>query len=222
MMSAAPGPNARRRNWTARDMARIKPLVFLLGLYPLLRWVWLGFTGGLGANPPEFLIRSSGIWALVALVLTLSITPVRRLIGQPILLRLRRMLGLFAFFYTFLHVLAWAFWERDGSLAFMWEDVLQRDFVTVGTLAFLPMAALAITSTQGWMRRLGRSWQTLHRSVYIIACLSVWHFWLVRSGKNDFAEPYLYGAILAILLLARLWHKGRLSPARIFPPDVTR
>src|SRR5690606_34166668 len=158
---------ASRRNWTAQDVARAKPLVFLLGLYPLLRWVWLGFSDGLGANPPEFLIRSSGIWALVALGATLAVTPLRRLIAQPALVRLRRMLGLFAFFYTFLHLLGWAFWERSGSFALMWEDVVQRTFITVGMLAFIPMLALALTSTQGWMRRLGRSWQTLHRSVYV-------------------------------------------------------
>ena len=192
--------------WSAVQIGRIKPLVFLIALYPALRWVWLGFNGGLGANPPEFLIRSSGIWALVALCLTLAVTPLRRLIRQPALVRLRRMLGLFAFFYTVLHLLGWAFWERGWSLLSMWDDVVQRSFITVGMIAFLPMVALAITSTQGWMRRLGHGWQTLHRSVYVIAALSVWHFWLVRAGKNDFFEPYAYGAVLAVLLLARFGH----------------
>ncbi|KAA0892754.1 sulfite oxidase heme-binding subunit YedZ [Pusillimonas sp. ANT_WB101] len=194
------------RKWTANEVARVKPLIFLIALYPLLSWIYLGLSEGLGANPPEFLIRSSGIWALVALGLTLCITPLRRLIGQPVLVRFRRMLGLFAFFYTFLHVLGWAFWERGASLALMWQDVVDRTFITIGMLAFVPMAALALTSTHGWMRRLGSSWQTLHRSVYAIAALSIWHFWLVRSGKNDFLEPYVYGGILAFLLLARLGH----------------
>ncbi|MEO6986034.1 MAG: protein-methionine-sulfoxide reductase heme-binding subunit MsrQ [Paralcaligenes sp.] len=194
----------RRRNWTAREVGRIKPAIFIAALYPLWRWIGLGLSGGLGANPPDFLIRSSGIWALVALGLTLSITPLRRLTGQPALVRLRRMLGLFAFFYTFVHLLGWAFWERDWSLASMWADVVQRTFVTVGMIAFVPMAALALTSTPGWMRRMGRSWQALHRSVYAIAALSVWHFWLIRSGKNNFSEPYTYGAILAALLLMRV------------------
>ncbi|HEY9573812.1 MAG TPA: protein-methionine-sulfoxide reductase heme-binding subunit MsrQ [Pusillimonas sp.] len=193
-----------RPHWTAKQVGRIKPLVFLLALYPLMRWVWLGFSGGLGANPPEFLIRSSGIWALVALGLTLSITPLRRLVDQPALVRLRRMLGLFAFFYTCLHLLGWAFWERGWSLASMWGDVVQRTFITVGMIAFVPMAALALTSTRGWIHRIGRSWQRLHRSVYVIAALSVWHFWLVRAGKNDFFEPYVYAALLAVLLLIRL------------------
>lgn len=195
-----------QRKWTASDVARFKPLVFLVSLYPLLCWIYLGLSTGLGANPPEFLIRSSGIWALIALGLTLSITPLRRLIGQPALVRLRRMLGLFAFFYSLLHVLGWAFWERGASLTLMWQDVADRTFITVGMLAFAPMAVLALTSTHGWMRRLGRSWQTLHYTVYAIAALSIWHFWLVRSGKNDFFEPYVYGGVLAILLLARLGH----------------
>ncbi len=190
--------------WTAAQVGRFKPLVFLVSLYPMGRWLVLGFTGGMGANPPEFLIRSSGIWALVLLVLTLAVTPVRRLLGQPAVVRVRRMLGLFAFFYTCLHVLAWGYWERNGSLAAMWDDFIQRDFIAVGVLAVLPMLALALTSTHGWMRRLGRHWQSLHRLVYVVAALSVWHFWLMRAGKNDFFEPYTYGAVLAVLLLARL------------------
>jgi len=196
-------------HWTAAQVGRYKPLVFLLCLYPLLRWFWLGFSDGLSANPAEFLIRSSGIWALVALGATLAITPVRRALDQPALVRLRRMLGLFAFFCTVLHLLGWAYWERGWSLASMWDDVVQRTFITIGMVAFVPMVALAFTSTRGWIRRLGRRWTTLHRSVYAIAALSVWHFWLVRAGKNDFFEPYMYGAALAILLLARVYFYWR-------------
>ncbi|HEY9281235.1 MAG TPA: protein-methionine-sulfoxide reductase heme-binding subunit MsrQ [Eoetvoesiella sp.] len=190
-------------NWTARQVARFKPFIFVLALYPALRWVWLGYTDGLTANPAEFLIRSSGIWALVGLCLTLAITPLRRIIKQPALVRCRRMLGLFSFFYTVLHVWAWAFWERNWSLMSMWEDIMQRPFILIGVVAVVPMAALAATSTQGWIRRLGRRWQTLHRTVYVIAGLSVWHFWLIRAGKNDFFEPYAYGAVVAVLLLIR-------------------
>jgi sulfoxide reductase heme-binding subunit YedZ len=194
----------RAPNWTAKQIGRIKPLIFLLALYPVFRWIALGLNDGLTANPPEFLVRSSGVWALVALCLTLAVTPLRRLVGQPALVRCRRMLGLFAFFYTVLHLLGWAFWERGWSLISMWHDVLARTFVTVGMLAFIPMLALAFTSTQGWMRRLGRRWQFLHRSVYAVAALSVWHFWLIRAGKNNFFEPYVYGVIVAALLLARV------------------
>lgn len=190
--------------WTSTQIARFKPLLFVACLYPLGRWLWLGYSNGLGANPPEFLIRSSGIWALVLLALTLAVTPLRRLLKQPAVVRSRRMLGLFAFFYTCLHVLAWAYFERNGSLLSMWDDILQRGFITVGVLATLPMVALAVTSTQGWMRRLGRNWQRLHRLVYVIAALSIWHFWLMRAGKNDFTEPYVYGAVVVALLLARL------------------
>lgn len=193
--------------WTARAIGRIKPVVFLLCLFPVFRWVVLA-TGpeGLGANPPEFLIRSSGLWALVLLWLTLCVTPLRRLLGQPALVRLRRMLGLYSFFYTVLHVLGWAFWERGWSLAEMWADILQRTFVWVGVLATVPMLLLAVTSTRGWMRRLGRNWQRLHLAIYAIAVLSVWHFWLVRSGKVDFREPIVYGLILLVLFMFR-WRK---------------
>lgn len=195
----------RRVRWQSGQVARFKPLIFLLCLYPVWRWVWLVYSGqGLGANPPEFLIRSSGLWALVMLWLTLAITPLRRLSGQPALVAWRRMLGLFGFFYTVLHLLGWAWWERGGSLAEMWLDVVQRTFVWVGVLAFLPMLLLALTSTRGWMRRLGVWWQRLHYSIYVVAGLSILHFWLVRSGKVDFREPLVYGAVLAILLGLRL------------------
>jgi sulfoxide reductase heme-binding subunit YedZ len=202
-------------NWTARQVARIKPAIFLLSLYPVARWVWLGFNDGLTANPPEFLIRSSGIWALVALGLTLAVTPLRRILRQPALVRVRRMLGLFAFFYTVLHLFGWALWERDWSLTSMWHDILQRTFILVGMLAFVPMVALAVTSTQGAIRRMGHYWRDLHRSIYAIAALSVWHFWLVRAGKNDFFEPYVYGLVLAVLLLIRVAYyvRSRLGDA---------
>lgn len=194
---------------SARQIGRFKPLVFLAGLYPMLRWIWLGLNNDLTANPPELLIRSSGLWALVALCLTLCVSPLRRLLNQPALIRCRRMLGLFAFFYTTLHVLAWGWWEMGGSLQAMWGDFVQRTFITIGVFATVPMVALAVTSTQGWMRRLGARWQTLHYSIYAICALSVWHFWLVRAGKNDFNEVYVYATVVALLLgwrlFLRLW-----------------
>lgn len=192
-------------NWTARAVGRYKPLLFLLCLFPVFRWVTLAMgPDGLGANPPEFLIRSTGTWALVMLWLTLCVTPLRRLLGQPALVVVRRMLGLYSFFYTVLHVLGWAYWERGWSLAEMWADVLERTFVWVGVLATVPMLLLALTSTRGWMRRLGRNWQRLHYSIYPIAALSVWHFWLVRSGKVDYREPVVYAVVLAAILISRL------------------
>lgn len=206
----------KRPNWSAKQIAQVKPVLFLLALYPVFQWIWLGFSNGLSANPPEFLIRSSGVWALIALCLTLAVTPLRRLIRQPALVRCRRMLGLFAFFYTFLHVLAWAYWERGWSLVSMWRDIIERPFIAIGVIAVVPMVAMALTSTQGWMRRLGPRWQTLHRAIYLIAALSVWHFWLIRAGKNNFFEPNTYGVIVALLLLARVVYSigSRLSKAR--------
>ncbi len=202
-------------SWTAAAVGRYKPLLFLLCLFPVFRWVALAMgPEGLGANPPEYLIRSSGIWAMVLLWLTLCVTPLRRLIGQPALVGVRRMLGLFSFFYTVLHVLGWAWWERGGSVTEMWADVFQRTFVWVGVLAVLPMLLLAMTSTRGWMRRLGRGWQRLHSSIYLIAALSAWHFWLVRSGKADYREPMLYAVVLATILLARLLLRHKRTQGR--------
>ncbi|NLC37466.1 MAG: sulfoxide reductase heme-binding subunit YedZ [Alcaligenaceae bacterium] len=205
LVTSSPG------QWSARMVGRFKPLLFLLCLYPVFRWFWLALgANGLGVNPPEFLIRSTGVWSLVLLWATLCVTPARRWLRQPALVRVRRMLGLFSFFYAALHVLGWAYWERGGVLAEMWADILQRTFVWVGVLAFIPMLLLAATSTRGWMRRLGRNWQRLHFSIYGIAMLSVWHFWLVRSGKVDYLEPALYGLILAALFVVRyLLRAGR-------------
>ena len=191
--------------WKAAQVGRFKPLVFLLGLYPLLRWIWLGFMGGLTANPPEFLTRSSGLWAWVFLLLTLAVTPSRRLLGQPALVRVRRMLGLFAFFYAALHTAAWAWWDRSGDWLSMWHDILQRPFITLGAVATVLMLVLAATSTHGWQRRLGRRWSSLHRSVYAAAILSVVHFYLVRAGKNDVLDVFVYGAVFLGLMLLRKW-----------------
>ena len=184
--------------------------VHLCGLLPLLRWCVLAANGGLGVNPQEFLIRSSGIWALVLLWVTLAVTPVRRL-GWAGLLRHRRKLGLYAFFYTVLHLVAWALWDRGAVPSAMWTDLWQRDFIGVGALAVLCLIPLAVTSTHGWIRRLGRNWKRLHWLVYPAAALSVLHFDWMRAGKNDLLEPRLYALVLAVLLLMRLpgWWRGR-------------
>lgn len=198
------------RRWSSRQLGLWKPLLFLICLFPVYRWVWLAFGAeGLGANPPEFLIGSTGIWSLVLLGATLAVTPLRRWLRQPALVTWRRMLGLFSFFYAVLHVLGWAWWERGGSLDEMWLDIVQRTFVWVGVLAFLPMLLLAVTSTRGAMRGLGAWWQRLHYSVYAVAVLSVWHFVLVRSGKVDYLEPLVYGAILFGLFALRLVSRRR-------------
>ncbi len=201
-----------RINLDARSMTRFKAIFFVLCLYPLVRWLYLAWEDSLTANPPEFLIRSSGIWCLVLLCVTLSITPLRRWTGQASLIRLRRMAGLFSLFYAVLHTFAWALWEQGLSWKLMWQDVCQRPFVAWGVVAVLLMLWLGITSTQAWMRRLGKNWQRLHRAVYGIALLSLWHFYLIRLGKNNFSEVWVYGAIIAVLLLLRVlwaWQRRR-------------
>ncbi len=185
--------------------------IHCLGLFPLLRWIALGATQGLGVNPQEFLTRSSGIWALALLWIVLCVTPLRRLASWGQLVRHRRALGLYAFFYTMLHVIAWAIWDRGGDPAAMWTDIWQRDFIGVGAVAVLLLVPLALTSTRGWIRRLGRGWKRLHWLIYPAAVLSVLHFDWMRAGKNDFLEPRLYAGLLALLLGLRVywWWAGK-------------
>ena len=199
----------------ARWIDRGKLLLFMAGLFPLARWVWLGMNDGLTANPTEFLTRSAGTWALVCLLVTLSISPLRTWLNVPSLLRWRRMCGLFAFFYALLHAFAWAWWDQSLILMEMWRDVLKRPFITVGMAAFIVMTLLAITSTKGWMRRLGRRWQTLHRGVYAIALLAIIHYWWHKDGKNDYAEVSVYALIAALLLGWRVlrWRRSMTNSA---------
>ncbi|KAG0936919.1 hypothetical protein G6F31_015667 [Rhizopus arrhizus] len=189
----------RKASLSARAVGRFKPVLFLLGLTPFLRWIWLGFNNGLTANPVEFLTRSSGTWTLVCLLVTLAITPLRRLTGQPALVRVRRMCGLFAFFYGAMHFMAWVWWDRGLDPAAMLQDIGERPFITVGFAAFVLMMALAATSTQWAMRRLGKRWQQLHRAIYAIGLLAVLHYWWHKAGKNDLAQPRLYASVLALL-----------------------
>ena len=204
-----PQAPAARRKLDVRTIGRIKPFLFLLGLLPFLRWVWLGFHDGLTVNPVEFLTRSSGTWTLTCLMVTLGITPLRRLTNQPALVRVRRMCGLFTFFYAFMHFLTWAWWDRNWELSSMIEDVGQRPFILVGFTAFTLMSLLAITSPQAAMRAMGRNWQRLHRVIYAIGCLAILHFWWMRAGKNDFEGPIIYGSVLAVLLGWRVLERLR-------------
>lgn len=187
-----------------------KPLALSLGLLPALWLFWAAATDQLGANPAEALIRSLGDWTLRALVLVLLITPLRVTAGWPVLARYRRMAGLFVFFYASLHWLAYAWLD----MGFIWPDILadvpRRPFILVGTLAWLLLLALALTSFQRAVRLMGGArWQALHRSVYAVAALAVLHFYWMRAGKNDFAEVAVYAALLGGLLLWRLWHRRR-------------
>lgn len=185
----------------------LKPALFVLCLVPLVRLLLLAAaTDGLGAKPVEFVTRSTGTWALVMLCLTLAVTPLRRLLGWPALARLRRMLGLFAFFHASLHALVFLWLEHGFDLAALLLDVFERPAVTAGFLAFVMMLPLAATSTQGMIRRLGRHWQALHRLVYPVAVLAALHFWWHKADDNDhdFTEPAIYACAVALLLGLRL------------------
>lgn len=199
--ASARGANRRATVPAAPRWVRVaKPLVFLAGLFPLARLVALGFTGGLGANPVEFVTRSTGLWTLVILCVTLAVTPLRRIAGLNALLRLRRMIGLFAFFYAALHFTTYFWFDKWFDVAAILRDVVKRPFITVGFAAFVLLIPLALTSPRAMVRRLGRHWQRLHRLIYAIALLAILHFWWMRAGKHDLALPKLYGAIVLVLL----------------------
>ena len=184
-----------------------KPAVFVLCLVPLLLLGWNAYRGELTANPIEYLTHETGDWTIWLLLITLSITPVRKLAGLPDLIRFRRMVGVFSFVYALLHFLIWLCLDKFFDWHEMIGDILKRRFITVGMLALLLLIPLAVTSTNGMIRRLGgRNWQRLHRATYLIAALGVIHYyWLVKS---DIRKPVLYGAILTVLLGLR-WVKQR-------------
>ena len=179
-----------------------KVVVFLLCLIPLGVLIWRGFHNGLGANPVEFIQLTTGDWTLRFIVFTLCVTPFRKLFNLPDLIRFRRMLGLFAFFYVCLHFLTYLGPDQSFALGGMWKDVAKRPFITIGFLGFLLLLPLALTSTAGWIRRLGgHRWQILHRLIYFSAAAGVIHFiWLVKA---DLRRPLTYGAILCVLLAVR-------------------
>lgn len=178
--------------------------MFGLALLPLLWLLWLGMNDSLTANPIEFITRATGDWTLYFLCFTLAITPLRRLTGQNGLLRFRRMLGLFTFFYASLHFLTFLWFDHFFELTEMVRDVFKRPFIAMGFSAFVLLIPLAVTSNDRMVRKLGRRWIVLHRLIYVIAVLSILHFWWMRAGKNNFAEPLIMGAVVAILLSLRL------------------
>lgn len=186
----------------------VKPVAFVLASLPFVWLVFAAFADRLGANPAEALIRSLGDWTLRFLVLVLAITPLRVSLGWPALLRLRRMLGLFVFFYACMHLLAYAWFDMEFDVVGIAADVAKRPFILVGFLSWLLLLPLAATSFNRAIRTLGaRRWQLLHRAVYVIAGLAVLHFFWMRAGKNDFAEVAVYAAILGSLLAWRLWRR---------------
>ncbi|MGB5336269.1 MAG: protein-methionine-sulfoxide reductase heme-binding subunit MsrQ [Woeseiaceae bacterium] len=204
---------------TLEQIRRIwKPAVFLLCLLPAILVITDAFelTGRLGANPVEEILDRFGNWALRLIMITLAVTPLRRLTGWNWLSRFRRMLGLFTFFYALMHFLTWLVLDQGLLLSAILEDLTERPFITVGFVALLLLTALAATSTDGMRRRLGRRWQTLHNATYAIAILGVWHYWW--QVKKDITEPLIYAGILAALLGARLawrWRRRQQRLARI-------
>jgi methionine sulfoxide reductase heme-binding subunit len=189
----------------------LKVAVFALCLVPLVRLAWLGTHHGLGANPIEYITHSTGWWTLSFLLITLSVTPLRRLTGWNWLLRLRRTLGLFAFFYVSLHFVTYIWLDQFFDWGGMLKDIAKRPFITVGFTAFVLLIPLAATSTNAMVRRLGaKRWQRLHRAVYIIASLGVLHFWWLV--KKDIREPLVFGTLLGLLFLARLVYLNRKAP----------
>ncbi len=192
-----------------------KPVLFLLALMPFVTLLHGALTDTLGANPAEALMRGSGDWVLRFLCLTLAVTPLRQWTGWNALARLRRMLGLFAFFYAVLHFLCYAWLDMGFDLGATVSDIPKRPFVLVGTLALLAMIPLAATSFNRAIRALGATrWRQLHRFVYAIVLLGLLHFFWMRSAKNNFAEVAVYAAIVAILLGWRVWQRMRTGLAR--------
>jgi len=189
-----------------------KALAHALALLPLASLVQGVIEDSLGADPVAALTHATGDWALRLLLLGLALTPLRRLTGQAWPIRFRRLVGLYAFFYAFLHLAVFLVLDLGGYWTQIFEDIVKRPYITVGFAAWMLLVPLAFTSTRGWMRRLGRRWAQLHRLVYAVGVLAVLHFlWLVKS---DLREPLVYAAILAVLLGARLWWRLRRPPGQ--------
>lgn len=192
-----------------------KPVVFLLCLVPLLLVLGDAFnvTGRLSANPVEDILDRFGNWGLRFIVIALAVTPLRRLTGWNWLTRFRRMLGLFAFFYVLMHFLVWLLLDRALAVdpafqwGMVWEDLVERPFITIGFAALVLLTAMALTSTIGIRRRMKQHWDRLHYSVYAVGILGVWHYWW--QVKQDIAEPLIYAVIVTVLLGLRLYWRSR-------------
>lgn len=182
-----------------------KPVVFVASLLPFVWLLYGAFANNLGANPAEYLIRSTGDWTLRFLCITLAVTPLRVVTGTPALARFRRMLGLFVYFYVVLHLLSYSWFDMGFDVGDIVKDIIKRPFILVGFAAFLLLTPLAATSFNRAVKAMGaKRWQVLHKLVYVIAGLGILHFFWMRSGKNDFAEVAVYAAVLAVLLGWRL------------------
>ena len=186
----------------------VKRIVFVLGLIPLLRLFIFGYLGDLTANPIEFITRSTGTWTITFLCMTLAMSPLRWITGFSQWVQLRKTLGLFTFFYGFLHFTIWYWLDHDLNFLAMISDVIKRPFIAMGFIAFVIMSLLAITSNQTAMRLLGGKWKMLHRFIYLIAILAVIHYFWHKEGKRDFTVVYIYTGIIFSLLFIRIpWIK---------------
>jgi len=193
-----------------------KPVLFIVCLLPLIALIWRGFEGGLGANPVETITHETGEWALRFLLITLAITPVRNWISDGTIVRFRRMLGLYVFFYAVCHFLVWLIADHSLNFTDMFEDIVDRPYITLGFSALLAMVPLAVTSNQAMIRRLGRRWKSLHKLTYLVMVLAVLHLiWLVKA---DYLEAGIYATIGAILLMQRV----KFRPAPSNRPSVLR
>jgi sulfoxide reductase heme-binding subunit YedZ len=193
-----------------------KPLLFTLCLLPFAWLLFAAFTNQLGANPAEALVRATGDWTLRFLCIVLAVTPVRTVTNTPALARFRRMLGLFVYFYVVVHLLSYSWFDMEFDVSAIIKDIIKRPFILVGFSAFVLLTPLAATSFNRAIKALGaKRWQLLHRLVYAVAGLAILHFFWMRAGKNNFAEVFVYGAVLAVLLGWRLlrWLNSRAKVA---------
>jgi sulfoxide reductase heme-binding subunit YedZ len=189
-----------------KQQSILKAGFFAAALLPFLRLVWAVFTDHLGANPLEFITRDTGDWTLYFLCITLSITPLRRIANLPWLLKMRRMLGLFAFFYAALHFLTFLWFDHFFDVAEMLKDIAKRPFILVGFSAFVLLIPLACTSTNKMIKRIGaKRWAQLHKLIYVIVSLGVLHYFWMKAGKHNFSQPILFGSIVAVLFLMRIY-----------------
>ncbi len=192
----------------------VKPVVFVLCLLPFAWLTYGAFTDGLGANPAEYLIRATGDWTLRFICIVLAVTPLRTITRWNALARLRRMLGLFAYFYVVVHLLCYSWFDKDFDIPDIAKDIAKRPFILVGFAAFVLLTPLAATSFNRAIKALGaKRWQALHRLVYVIAGLGLLHFFWMRAGKNNFNEVFVYAGIVAVLLGWRVWNHFRKKPA---------
>jgi sulfoxide reductase heme-binding subunit YedZ len=194
------------------QMKHFKSLFFLISLLPTVRLLWLGYYDDLGANPIEFMTRSTGTWALVFLCVTLAMTPLRLITGSTAWILMRRMFGLFCFFYASLHFLIWFYLDQGLDIQAMLHDVIKRPFITMGFVTLVLLLPLALTSNRYSIRMLGKRWTVLHRLVYVIACTAIIHYWWHKAGKNDLQTVAIYATVIAFLLICRFsWIRSHIQ-----------